>query len=72
MAHDGTLDVVSDKPSRSVGHRHIIVSIGRGVKDAYERVMLQAALGTDPKHTMIALLQLRKGADPDVVSVFFE
>ncbi len=64
--------VRTPSPSGLPGKEHIVVTLERPVKDEFERVALQALLGSDPKREMLALESFRSGCDPKVVSVFFE
>jgi hypothetical protein len=50
----------------------VVVTLDRPVRDACERVMLQALLGSDPMRELLSLERIQNGSDDDAVSVFFE
>lgn len=61
----------TDTPSASGGqHRHITVTLGRTVSD-FERIALQAMLGSDLKRELLSFEQLKTGVNPHP-TVFFE
>lgn len=43
------------------GNKHVVVTLGRPVKDQEERLMLQAMLGSDRKRELLGLRQVRSG-----------
>jgi hypothetical protein len=63
------LDVVRDEPSRTEGHRHVVLRADHPL-DIYERIALQACLGSDLKRELLALLRVWQGITP--ITVFFE
>lgn len=48
--------VTSDRPSKTRGHRHVVVRLGRRVTAA-ERIALQAGLGSDPLRELLSTLR---------------
>ena len=60
-----------DTPSASGGqHRHVVVTLGRNITE-FERIALQAMLGSDLKREVLSYERLRKGSHPQP-TVFFE
>lgn len=57
-------------PSGRVGRKHITVKLTRPVKDAEERVLLQALLGSDLMRELLSYLRLE--ADMPDATIFFE
>ncbi len=57
-------------PSRKAGRYHIRVKLTRAVKDAFERIMLQALLGSDLNREIISWRDANGGATKP--TVFFE
>lgn len=59
-------------PSGSPGHEHIVVTLNRDLKGDTERVLLQAALGSDPMRELLSWRRIENGSDSASVSIFFE
>ena len=59
-------------PSGLPGRQHCVVTLQRPVRDAAERVHLQALLGSDLKREMLGWLRHQRGADEKRTSLFFE
>ena len=57
-------------PSGDPGHHHVVVNIGEPVKDARERVLLQAVLGSDRKRELLSWRRIENN-DP-IPTLFFE
>lgn len=57
-------------PSRKAGRYHITVQLSRPVKDAFERIALQALLGSDLAREMVSWRDATLGLS--VPTVFFE
>lgn len=57
-------------PSGKDGRFHIVVKLGRNVKDSYERIMLQALMGSDRLHETLSWLRARR-SEPNP-TLFFE
>ena len=57
-------------PSGEPGHHHVVVNLGEPVKSASERVLLQAALGSDRKRELLAWRRVETN-DP-IPTLFFE
>lgn len=53
-------------PSKTVGHRHVTIDIGRPLSDD-ERILLAALLGSDLVREMINYVRLKRGAPYPVV-----
>lgn len=64
--------ITANRPSRIEGHRHVVVDLGRPVKNATERVLLQLVLGSDRKREFLSLKRIEHGFDDADVTVFFE
>lgn len=72
-AHDQiTADTWTPSPSGKPGRWHVVVVFHREVRDEYERVMLQAVLGSDPMRELLSWRRLGLGVGADAVSLFFE
>jgi hypothetical protein len=63
--------LVNVTPSKSPGRYHATVTIPRPVKDAAERILLQAVLGSDRVRELLSWARLETGATPHP-TVFFE
>jgi hypothetical protein len=61
---------VNVKQSKSPGHFHAVVGLPRRVKQ-WERIALQAALGSDPKRELLACLKRTETGGPGP-TCFFE
>jgi|SRR6185369_2135334 len=58
-------------PSKSgLPHRHVIVYLNRPVRSHEERILLQAALGSDRKRELLSWIRIQNGNPTP--SVFFE
>ncbi len=57
-------------PSKTPGHCHIIVTLDREISP-WERVALQAAMGSDRKRELLAILNARHG-DPGTNCFFMD
>lgn len=68
---DGAWTVVRrPSPSGRPGRFHVVITLERPVKDAFERIMLQAILGSDRLHESLSYQAAARGvANP---TVFFE
>jgi hypothetical protein len=61
-----------DTPSASGGqHRHVVVTLGRNVLSAFERIAFQAMLGSDLKREILSYERWNATGDP-CPTVFFE
>lgn len=68
----GLFESSSDSPSPSgkTGHYHVTIKLTRPVRDALERVCLQALLGSDLTREALAYVRASQGASN--ATVFFE
>ena len=57
-------------PSGKPGREHITVTLSRPVRDAFERIMLQALLGSDRLHETLSWWAASRGIENP--TVFFE
>lgn len=62
--------MVKPSPSKRAGHYHITVRLSRAVKDSFERIMLQALLGSDLSREIISWREATNGCSAP--TVFFE
>lgn len=65
-------DTWTTSPSGAPGHWHVVVVFHRDVRDEYERVLLQAVLGSDPMRELLSWRRLGLGVAANAVSLFFE
>lgn len=61
---------VAPSPSGRDGRYHVTVTLGQPVRDARERILLQALLGSDIEHELLSLRDLEAGST--IPTVFFE
>lgn len=68
---DGSIQVVSNKPSRSgaPGKRHITLALNRKLTSV-ERILFQALLGSDRKRELLSYIRVLN-SDPEP-TLFFE
>ena len=59
-------------PSGAPGRYHKVVTIARDVKGETERVLLQAALGSDLMRELLSWRRIDNGSEAKAVSLFFE
>jgi len=52
--------LISDEPSKTEGHRHVVLRIDREM-DALTRLLLQACLGSDRKRELLGYINLQRG-----------
>lgn len=64
-----TCDVVSDIPSKTEGHRHVTIWLGREVTPL-ERLLLQACLGSDRKRELLGFVNILKGDERPTLFVY--
>lgn len=61
---------VTPSPSKRPDRHHVTVKLSRAVRDARERVLLQAVLGSDPMRELLSYLRLEAGVGD--ATIFFE
>lgn len=68
-ANNESVEIVRDTPSRTPGHRHVVLRLHRELS-VMERIALQACLGSDSRRELLAILRVWNRVHP--VTVFFE
>lgn len=64
--------IVSNRPSKSgLPKRHIVVALARPVIGELERILLQAALGSDRKRELLSWVRVKSG-ESEHPTLFFE